>query len=66
MDRAYDSLLTRERLRERGLIAQIAKKGQPAPLQAGQRWVSERTNSWQNAHKSFYEKAIPVKPTWRL
>jgi IS5 family transposase len=53
LDRAYDSLLTRERLRERGLIAQIAKKGQPAPLQAGQRWVSERTNSWHNAHKKL-------------
>ena len=53
VDRAYDSLLTRERLRERGLIAQIAKKGQPAPLQAGQRWVSERTNSWHNAHKKL-------------
>jgi len=47
-------LLTHERLRERGLIAQIAKNGQPAPLQAGKRWVSERTNSsWQAklAHK---------------
>jgi hypothetical protein len=53
LDRAYDSLLTRERLRERGLIAQIANKGQPAPLQAGQRWVSERTNSWHNAHKKL-------------
>src|SRR5215208_4319203 len=53
LDRAYDSLLTRERLRKRGLIAQIAKKGQPAPLQAGQRWVSERTNSWHNAHKKL-------------
>jgi hypothetical protein len=53
-DRAYDSLLTREHLRERGLIAQIANKGQPAALAAGQRWVSERTNSsWQAklAHK---------------
>src|ERR671916_1142185 len=53
LDRAYDSLLTRVRLRERNLIAQIAKKGQPAPLQAGQRWVSERTNSWHNAHKKL-------------
>ena len=41
LDRAYDSLLTRERLRERNLIAQIADKGQPAPLHSGQRWVSE-------------------------
>jgi hypothetical protein len=53
LDRAYDSTLTRERLRERGLIAQIAVKGQPAPLQAGQRWVSERTNAWHNAHKKL-------------
>src|SRR5215210_1120429 len=53
LDRGYDSLLTRERLKERGLNAQIAKKGQPAPLQAGQRWVVERTNSWHNAHKKL-------------
>jgi hypothetical protein len=53
LDRAYDSFVTRERLRERNLIAQIAKKGQKAPLQSGQRWVSERTNSWHNAHKKL-------------
>jgi IS5 family transposase len=53
LDRAYDSFLTRQRLRERNLIAQIAKKGQSAPLRSGQRWVSERTNSWQNAHKKL-------------
>ena len=55
LDRGYDSLVTRERLKERGLNAQIAKKGQPAPLQAGQRWVVERTNSWQAklAHKKL-------------
>ena len=34
LDRGYDSSLTRERLKELGLNAQIAKKGQPAPLQA--------------------------------
>ena len=45
--------LTRERLKERGLTAEIAKKGQPAPLQAGQRWVVERTNAWHNAHKKL-------------
>src|SRR3569832_736006 len=43
----------RERLRERDLIAHIAEKGRPAPLQSGQRWVSERTNSWHNAHKKL-------------
>ncbi len=53
LDRGYDSNLTRERLKERGLNAQIALKGQAAPLQAGQRWVVERTNSWHNAHKKL-------------
>jgi hypothetical protein len=53
LDRGYDSSLTRERLKELGLNAQIAKKGQPAPLQAGQRWVVERTNFWHNAHKKL-------------
>ena len=53
LDRAYDSFVTRERLRERNLIAEIAKKGQKAPLHCGQRWVSERTNSsWHKAHKT--------------
>ena len=53
LDRGYDSFVTRDRLQERGLNAQIAKKGHPAPIQAGQRWVVERTNSWHNAHKKL-------------
>ncbi|MCA1838211.1 MAG: IS5 family transposase [Actinobacteria bacterium] len=53
LDRGYDSFATRERLKERALNAEIAKKGQPAPLQAGKRWVVERTNSWHNAHKKL-------------
>lgn len=53
LDRGYDSFVTRDRLQERGLNAQIARKGQPAPLQAGQRWTVERTNSWHNAHKKL-------------
>ena len=54
LDRGYDSFVTRERLEELGLTAEIAKKGHPAPLQAGQgRWVVERTNSWHNAHKKL-------------
>jgi len=54
LDRGYDSFATRERLQERGLNPEIAKKGQPAPIQAGQRcWVVERTNSWHNAHKKL-------------
>ena len=53
LDRGYDSGITRERLQERGLLAEISKKGKPAPLKAGMRWVVERTNSWHNAHKQL-------------
>jgi hypothetical protein len=53
LDRGYDSELTRERLQERGLLAEIAQKGKPAPLAATKRWVVERTSSWHNAHKKL-------------
>jgi transposase len=53
LDRAYDSKKTRQLLESRGLVGVIAKKGVPAPLAAGLRWVVERTNSWHNAHKKL-------------
>ncbi len=53
LDRGYDSFVTRERLKDRGLIPKIAEKGKPAPLQAGKRWIVERTNAWHNAHKKL-------------
>jgi len=53
LDRGYDSEFTRKRLEERSLIGVISKKGGPAPLQATKRWVVERTNSWNNAHKKL-------------
>ena len=53
LDRGYDSEATRERLKDRGLIGAISEKGKQAPLQAGMRWVVERTNSWHNAHKKL-------------
>jgi transposase len=53
LDRGYDSKATRERLRDRGLAPEISEKGKPAPLQATRRWVVERTNSWNNAHKKL-------------
>jgi len=53
LDRAYDSDLTRKRLEERGLLAEISQKGKPAPLQTTKRWVVERTSSWHNAHKKL-------------
>jgi transposase len=53
LDGGYDSELTRERLEERGLLAEISQKGKPAPLGATKRWVVERTSSWHNAHKKL-------------
>jgi IS5 family transposase len=53
LDRGYDSKLTRMRLLERKLVAEISARGRPAPLNATRRWVVERTNSWQNAHKKL-------------
>ncbi len=46
LDAGYDSATTRELIAELGCQAVISKKG--FPLQAGARWVVERTNSWHN------------------
>ena len=67
LDRGYDSRTVRERIRERGFLAEISEKGKPAPLAATKRWVVERTNSWQNAHKKLVwctERADPVIDFW--
>ncbi|WP_310963908.1 IS5 family transposase [Nocardioides terrisoli] len=46
LDAGYDSAKTRELLAELGCDGVISQKG--CPLQAGARWVVERTNSWHN------------------
>ena len=46
LDAGYDSHITRDLLAELGCRGVISIKG--FPLQAGQRWVVERTNSWHN------------------
>jgi hypothetical protein len=48
LDRGYDSGKTRTLLDLLGFEAHIAVKGQPAPIQAGQRWPVERLHSWMN------------------
>jgi IS5 family transposase len=53
LDRGYDSAKTRTELATRGLRAEIACKGAPAPIQAGQRWVVERTNALHNTHRKL-------------
>jgi transposase len=48
LDRGYAGKPTRALLDVRGLEGAIARKGVPAPIQAGQRWVVERTQGWMN------------------
>ncbi|OXY96625.1 IS5 family transposase [Streptomyces sp. 2R] len=48
LDRGYDSTKSRALIAELGFTAEIACKGVPAPIQAGKRWVIERTHSWMN------------------
>ncbi len=67
LDRGYDSRTTREKLKARGLTPAISEKGKPAPLQATKRWMVERTNSWNNAHKKLVwctERREPVIDFW--
>jgi len=49
-DRGYDSTGTRDLLDELGYVHEIARKPIPAPIQAGKRWVVERTHSWMNGY----------------
>ncbi|MHA6761351.1 IS5 family transposase [Streptacidiphilus sp. PAMC 29251] len=50
LDRGYDSAKSRALIAELGFTSEIARKGVPAPIQAGKRWVVERTHSWMNAY----------------
>ena len=50
LDRGYDSGVTRTLLTQLDLTGVIARKGVPAPLQVGKRWVVERTHAWMNGY----------------
>jgi Transposase DDE domain len=50
LDRGYDSRKSRDLLDRLGFDAHIAARGQPAPIQAGQRWPVERLHSWMNGY----------------
>jgi hypothetical protein len=50
LDRAYNGGPTRALLDALGFEGAIARKGIPAPVQAGSRWVVERTHSWMNGY----------------
>jgi transposase len=63
LDRGYDSAATRALLAGLGLTAEIARRGVPAPIQAGRRWVVERTQSWMNGYgklRRCTERRAPV------
>lgn len=48
LDRGYDSDKSRCALGELGFTGEITRKGAPAPIQAGKRWVVERSHAWMN------------------
>ena len=50
LDRGYDSQPTRSVLAARGFAGEIARRGVPAPVQAGKRWVVERLHAWMNQY----------------
>jgi hypothetical protein len=62
LDAGYDSAKTRNLLDELGCRAVISQKG--FPLQAGARWVVERTNSWHN--RGFRKLAICTERRTRV
>ena len=50
LDRGYDSTTTRALLDALGFDGAIARRGVPAPIQAGARWVVERAHGWMNGY----------------
>jgi transposase len=50
LDAGYDYQPCRQALTKRGMVGQIATRGLPAPIQAGRRWVIERTHAWGNQY----------------
>ena len=50
LDAGYDFQTCRQVLAARGMVGQIAARRQPAPIQAGRRWVIERTHAWANQY----------------
>jgi len=50
LDRGYSGAPTRPLLAGVGIAGVIARQGIPAPLQVGNRWIVERTQSWMNGY----------------
>jgi transposase len=50
LDAGYDYQPCRQVLADHGMAGEIAARGVPAPIQAGRRWVIERTHAWGNQY----------------
>ena len=50
LDAGYDDQPCRQLLAGQGMVGEIATRGIPAPIQAGRRWVIERTHAWGNQY----------------
>ncbi|WP_330241476.1 IS5 family transposase [Streptomyces sp. NBC_00525] len=48
LDAGYDYSMVHQHLDTRQIIGKVAPRGAKTPIQAGGRWVVERTNSWMN------------------
>lgn len=66
LDRGYDSGVTRSLLDELGFVGEIARKGVPAPVQVGRRWVVERTHAWMNGYGKLRRCTEKVKAVVEL
>ena len=69
LDAGYDYQPCRQALADRGLRGEIATRGAPAPVQAGRRWVIERTHAWGNQYGKLpwcTERRTMVVAFWLL
>jgi transposase len=67
LDAGYDYQPCRDALAERGMAGEIARRGKPAPVQVGRRWVVERTHAWGNQYGKLRwctERRRPVVEFW--
>jgi hypothetical protein len=61
LDRGHDSATTRALLERPGYRGEIARRGLPAPIQAGKRWPVERTHSWMNGYGKLRRRTAKRK-----
>lgn len=62
LDRGYDGGTTRALLNALGFAGAIARKGVPAPVQAGSRWVVERAHQWMNGFGKLRRCTEKLRP----